>query len=158
PIAAAVTHTQPTVLPKFACGAEALRRMDVSTEPASTNRPHARGGLHDFDLRQSLRRPQHQHSGFGLRGHALVQQVVELIDGAAHRQRPNWRLYRLYDSDRETTLTAHDHSLHSQTGLELRLQTRLLAGHLIVVLHQHLEITARLRGWIMHFLEAIEPQ
>src|SRR5437764_13452984 len=58
PIAAAVTHAQPAVLPKLAGRAEALRRMNVSAEPASTDWAYPGSRADDADLRQCLRRAQ----------------------------------------------------------------------------------------------------
>src|SRR5882762_52568 len=59
-IAAAMAHAQATVLPEFAFRAEALRRMDISTEATSADWSYAWHRAQQLDLRKGLRRPQHQ--------------------------------------------------------------------------------------------------
>src|SRR3954469_24412559 len=51
-ITTTVTDAQPAILPQFPRRAEPLRRVDVSTEATSANRPHPRRGAQPLDLRQ----------------------------------------------------------------------------------------------------------
>src|SRR5437667_5411822 len=80
-ITAAVTNAQPAVLPQFSGRAEALRRVNISTEATSADRTNAGCGAKDADLRESLRRAQHQQPR--LRRHALIQHGVQLRGGGA---------------------------------------------------------------------------
>lgn len=78
-IATAMADAQSGILPEFSFRAEALRRMNVSTEATSADRTNARHRAQQFDLREGLRRPQHQQSSLLLRRHALVQHFIYLI-------------------------------------------------------------------------------
>src|SRR5450755_4699694 len=63
-VAAAVTHTQPAVLPQLPLRAEATRRVNVRTVATSTDRTNTRRRAKPLDLRESLGRPQHKQSRF----------------------------------------------------------------------------------------------
>ena len=55
-----MTDAEATVFPQLASRAEALRGVNVSTEATSPDRSQAGCGAKQLDLRESLRRAQHQ--------------------------------------------------------------------------------------------------
>jgi hypothetical protein len=157
-VTAAMTNAQPAVLPQVALRAEAIRGVNVGTEATGSDGSHSGRSPKELDLREGPGGVQHQQPRLLLSGHALIQHLIKLREGRAQVPRLYPGQHLLASLTREQPLASNNHSLHSQAGFDLGLQTSLLAGQLIVMLHQLFKVVARLVRRIMYFLETIQPQ